>query len=81
VVRLSEFRQVMDAAFGPARAGALADDLVLAALGGRTPNGALDAGVPPRAVWDAVCAAMDLDEDARWRRRDEPSRGTGGPRR
>jgi hypothetical protein len=69
----------MDAAFGPARARALADDLVLSALGGRTPNGALAAGVPPRAVWDAVCDAMDLDDDARWRHRAKP--GPTGTRR
>lgn len=73
-MRLSEFWQVMDAAFGPARARALADDLVLSALGGRTPNAALAAGVPARTVWDAVCDAMDLDDDARWRHRDNPRR-------
>lgn len=73
-MRLSEFWQVMDEAFGPARSRALADDLVLAALGGRTPNAAIAAGVPVRAVWDAVCDAMDLDDDARWRHRDEPRR-------
>jgi len=64
----------MDAAFGPARARALADDLVLSSLGGRTPNSALAAGVPARTVWDAVCDAMDLDDDARWRHRDHPRR-------
>ena len=73
-MRLSEFWQVMDAAFGPARARALADDLVLSSLGGRTPNAALTAGVPARTVWDAVCDAMDLDDDARWRHRDHPRR-------
>lgn len=64
----------MDAAFGPARARALADDLVLADLGGRTPSEALAAGVPARTVWDAMCEAMDLDDDARWRHREEPRR-------
>lgn len=73
-MRLSEFWQVMDAAFGPARARALADDLVLSSLGGRTPNDALAGGVPARTVWDAVCDAMDLDDDARWRHRDAPRR-------
>ncbi len=61
----------MDAAFGAARARALADDLVLASLGGRSPSEALASGVPVRTVWDAVCDAMDLDDDARWRHRDE----------
>lgn len=64
----------MDAAFGAARARALADDLVLASLGGRSPSEALASGVPVRAVWDAVCDAMDLDDDARWRHRDDPRR-------
>lgn len=71
-MRQSEFREVMEAAFGAARARALADDLVLAALGGRSPSEALASGVPVRAVWDAVCDAMDLDDDARWRHREEP---------
>ena len=71
-MRQSEFRQVMDAAFGPARARELAEELVLTALGGRTPSQALSAGVPVRTVWDAVCDAMDLDDDARWRHREDP---------
>lgn len=73
-MRLSEFWQVMDAAFGPARARALADDLVLAALGGRSPSAALAAGASPREVWEAVCEAMDLDDDARWHHRAEVRR-------
>lgn len=73
-MRLSEFWLVMDAAFGPARARALADDLVLASLDGRTPSEAIAAGEPVRAVWAAVCDAMDLDDAARWRHREEPRR-------
>jgi hypothetical protein len=64
----------MEAAFGPGRARELADELVLTALGGRTPSQALSGGVPVRVVWDAVCDAMDLDEDARWRHREDPRR-------
>ncbi len=74
-MRLSEFWLVMEAAFGPSRARALADDLVLSALAGRTPAEALAAGAPAKTVWDAVCDAMDLDDDARWRHRaDRPAR-------
>ena len=73
-MRQSEFWQVMEAAFGPARARALADDLVLATLGGRTPTEALAEGVPVRTVWDSVCEAMDLDDDARWHHRDDRRR-------
>lgn len=64
----------MDAAFGPARARALADDLVLSSLGGHSPRAALAAGVPTSAVWRAVCDAMDLDDDARWHHREDPKR-------
>ena len=68
----------MEAAFGAARARSLAEDLVLSDLGGRTPSEALASGVPVRTVWDAVCEAMDLDDDARWwHRRD--TRRRGGP--
>lgn len=68
----SEFWSVMEAEFGSARARTIAEDLVLSALGGRTPNGALAAGTSVRTVWDAVCDAMDLDDAARWRHRDDP---------
>ena len=67
----------MAAAFGPARARALADDLVLSDLGGRTPSEALAAGVAVREVWDADCEAMDLDYEARWRHRADPRRRGG----
>jgi hypothetical protein len=33
---------------------------VLADLGGRTVDEALDAGVPPKEVWRAVWVALDL---------------------
>lgn len=77
-MRQSEFWLVMDAAFGPARARALADDLVLTVLGGRTPSEALRSGVPVRTVWDAVCDAMDLDDHERWRHREDPRRRRSG---
>lgn len=76
-MRASEFWLDMEAAFGPARARTLAEDLVLTALGGRTPTQALAAGVPARQVWDAVCEAMDLGEDARWRHRDDAAHRGG----
>jgi hypothetical protein len=41
-------------------------DLVLPDLGSRTPFQALDAGVDPQRVWDAVCREMRLPEDARF---------------
>ena len=46
--------------FGAARAAAVSRDHVLADLGGRTVEQALEAGVDPRRVWRAVCDANDI---------------------
>jgi hypothetical protein len=46
--------------FGAARAAAIARDHVLADLGGRTVEQALEDGVDAREVWLAVCAAYDV---------------------
>ena len=50
-VRLSQFWILMEDEFGPTYAVSLARDLALDALGGRTAQEALDAGLPPRDVW------------------------------
>ena len=46
------------------------------ALGNRTPDEALAAGVPPREVWFALCAAQDVPPQ-RWHGagRPKPTRG------
>ena len=59
-VRLTQFRDLMNDEFGPVRAAALARDHVLADLGGRTVEEALEAGIDPRKVWLAVCDAYDV---------------------
>jgi hypothetical protein len=64
-VRRSEFDRAVDAEFG-ARGGSLVSDLVLAAVGGRTPAEALRAGVPPREVWEALCAETDVPPSRRY---------------
>ncbi len=51
--------------FGEAYADSLARSHVMATLGGRTAVEALDAGVPPRDVWVAVCADLDVPEERR----------------
>jgi len=51
--------------FGAAYADSLARSHVMAALGGRTAQEALDAGVAPREVWLALCADMDVPEERR----------------
>ena len=60
VVRLTQFRDLMNDEFGPARAAALARDHVFAELGDRTVEQALEAGIDPRKVWLAVCDVYDV---------------------
>ncbi len=55
----------MDAALGPAYSRSWAMSYVLADLGGRTAQDALDAGAPPKQVWAAVWGALDLPETDR----------------
>jgi hypothetical protein len=59
-VRLTQFRELMDEEFGPARAASVARDHVFADLGDRTVEQALEAGLDPRKVWLAVCEAYDV---------------------
>lgn len=59
-MRLSEFWSRMEQRFGAGYAGSIARDLVLADLGERTVTQALDAGVPAKQVWLAVCDAFDI---------------------
>ncbi len=59
-MRYSQFRELMVGEFGAARAAAIARDHVLADLGGRTVEQALEDGVDAREVWRAVCAAYDV---------------------
>lgn len=51
--------------FGDAYGRVLAHDLVLSALGGRTADQALAAGVPPRQVWLALCDVQDVPMNRR----------------
>jgi Protein of unknown function (DUF3046) len=50
----------MERALGSTYHRAWADQYVMAELGGRTAEEALDAGVPPKQVWAAVWRALDL---------------------
>ena len=63
-MRLREFRRAVDAEFGE-RAPSLTADLVLGALGGRTADEAIAAGVDAGAVWVALCGAMDVPPNRR----------------
>ncbi|MPV49556.1 DUF3046 domain-containing protein [Pseudactinotalea sp. HY158] len=61
----SEFAGAVEATFGSYGASVRAD-LVLSALGGRTPDEALADGAAPQRVWDAMCDALDLGEAQRF---------------
>ena len=59
-MRHTEFWARLERALGTAYYRTWADQFVMAELGGRTARQALDAGVPPKQVWAAVWAALDL---------------------
>ncbi|MDQ4212450.1 DUF3046 domain-containing protein [Microbacterium capsulatum] len=63
-MRRSEFLRAVDAEFGP-RGAALVADLVMSAVGNRTAAQAMEDGVPPRDVWLALCAEMDVPDARR----------------
>jgi hypothetical protein len=65
VMRVSRFWVLAEDEFGAAYAHSLAGSTHMAALGGRTAQEALDAGLPPRDVWFALCDAMDVPDDRR----------------
>jgi len=54
-MKLSEFQRAIVDEFGSGYGQALTTDLVLGELGGRTAQQAIDAGIPPREVWLALC--------------------------
>ncbi|MCC4909754.1 DUF3046 domain-containing protein [Microbacterium sp. cx-59] len=58
-MRRSEFDRAVLDEFG-SRGAYLVSDLVLSEFGDRTATQAIAAGEPPRAVWLALCAEMDV---------------------
>ncbi|MBO0823773.1 MAG: DUF3046 domain-containing protein [Actinobacteria bacterium] len=64
-MRLTVFWERMRAQFGDAYADSVAQDYVLAALGGRTVNQALADGEEAKVVWRAVCDAFRVPERLR----------------
>ena len=59
-MRLQEFWSRLDTQFGSMRAQSVARDHVFAVLGGRSAVDAIEAGVPVRKVWLAVCEDFDV---------------------
>lgn len=64
-MRRSEFLRAVDVEFG-ARSTSLLNDLVLGAVGSRTAVDALDAGVPPREIWLALCDEAQVPAERRY---------------
>jgi hypothetical protein len=56
----TEFWTRMEGALGPEYARSWAAMFVITDLGGRTVDEALAAGVPPKEVWRAVWATLEL---------------------
>jgi hypothetical protein len=65
-MRKSEFVRAVDDQFGEAYGRILLRDLVMSAVGERTAEQALAAGVPPRDVWLALCDAEGVPESRRY---------------
>ncbi|GGM26621.1 MULTISPECIES: DUF3046 domain-containing protein [Micromonospora] len=66
-MRLTDFWDRLEEAFGPGYAPSIAADQVLSQLGGRTVEQALAAGEQTHVVWRAVCAAYPDRVPARLR--------------
>lgn len=63
----------MDDEFGSGYAPTVFRDQVVSALGDRTGEQAVAAGVPVREVWFALCEAMGVPSSRRWGRDHRPS--------
>jgi hypothetical protein len=59
-VRLQEFWSRLADHFGSMRAETVARDHVFSKLGGRSAVDAIDAGVPVRRVWLAICEEFEV---------------------
>jgi hypothetical protein len=64
-VRLTVFWERMNSQFGEQYAASVAQDYVLAGIGGRTVNQALADGIPVKSTWLAVCDAFDVPASLR----------------
>ena len=65
-MRLSEFWLAMADEFGESYGRTLAHDVVLDAVGSRTAEQAIKAGVPTREIWLALCDIQDVPENRRY---------------
>lgn len=66
-MRHRAFRKAVAEEFGDAHSGVLLRDYWIAALGS-TPKEALERGVSPRDVWEALCVEFQVAESRRYGR-------------
>ena len=64
-MRITVFRRLMSQEFGEIRAEMLARDHVFSSLGNRTVDQALEAGLPPKEIWRAVCEVFEVPPERR----------------
>jgi hypothetical protein len=64
-MRITVFRKLMAQEFGEVRADMLARDHVFSALGNRTVDEALDAGMSAKEIWRAVCEVFEVPAERR----------------
>lgn len=78
-MKTSEFWSALDTVFGPVLGRSLAADLYLPSCGG-TAVEAINAGVAPDSVWEALVAESGAPPEARWvHRMDTAQRRTRYP--
>lgn len=65
-MRLSEFWLAVSDEFGAEYGRVLTHDQVLGDIGGLTAEQGIARGVPPRDIWLALCAAMDVPAHRRY---------------
>ncbi|HVE98621.1 MAG TPA: DUF3046 domain-containing protein [Mycobacteriales bacterium] len=59
-MRLTVFWERMNGRFGEVYADSVVRDVTIGELGGRTAQEALDAGVPAKQVWLALCEFFEI---------------------
>jgi len=64
-VKISDFWRNMESEFGPRYSHVLADSMALTELDSLTPAEALNKGVKPKQIWEALCRAQDVPVE-RW---------------
>ena len=64
-MRITAFRKMLAEEFGEIRADMMARDHVFSALDNRTVDQALEAGVPTKEIWRAVCEAFEVPPERR----------------